>query len=379
MSTPSLEGLRTPALLLDEARMQRNVGRMRARAESLGVTLRPHLKTAKSLDVAHRLFDGGSGPITVSTLREAEYFVAGGFDDLLYAVGLSVDKLPDIHALRRRGAAICVVLDHPDVARAVAAHCADWPRPLPVLIEIDSDGRRAGITPDDPRLGQTAARLEQAVGITLRGVLTHAGGSYGARDAEGLRDWARREREAAVAAAETVRQAGHACPVVSVGSTPTACFADHLEGVTELRAGVFVFQDLYQAGLGVCAVDDIAISVLATVISHRPEQGWLIVDAGGLALSKDRSTASQPVDLGFGRVCSLDGRPIGDLIVARADQEHGIVVSPGGHLEPERLPLGSRVRILPNHACMTAAAHDRYHVLDGEGGLVGEWFRVNGW
>jgi D-serine deaminase-like pyridoxal phosphate-dependent protein len=169
--------------------------------------------------------------------------------------------------------------------------------------------------------------------------------------------------------------------VVSVGSTPTAHSATDLTGVTEVRAGVFVFFDLVMAGIGVCQVEDIAVSVLATVIGHQREKGWILVDAGWMAMSQDRGTRRQAVDQGYGLVCNTAGIPYADLIVADANQEHGIItVRPGsGGVLPD-LAIGDRVRILPNHACATAAQHPCYHVVHGSSEKVeAEWLRFGGW
>jgi D-serine deaminase-like pyridoxal phosphate-dependent protein len=168
--------------------------------------------------------------------------------------------------------------------------------------------------------------------------------------------------------------------VVSVGSTPTAHAARSLEGVTEVRAGVYMFGDLVQAGLGVIGVEDIALSVLATVIGHQHERGWIIVDAGWMALSRDRGTAGHAVDQGYGLVCSADGTPYADLIVTDANQEHGIVARrPGSTALLPNFRLGDLLRILPNHACATAAQHDRYQVVGPGGAIEAEWPRFNGW
>ena len=127
-----------------------------------------------------------------------------------------------------------------------------------------------------------------------------------------------------------LRARGHACPVVSVGSTPTATFAESFDGVTEVRTGVYMFQDLVMAGLGVCAIDDIAISVLASVIGHQRDKNWIITDAGWMAMSRDRGTQKQKIDQGYGVVCDAAGMPIDDLIVVDANQEHGIVARRDG-------------------------------------------------
>ena len=147
-----------------------------------------------------------------------------------------------------------------------------------------------------------------------------------------------------------------------------------------MRAGVFVMFDLVMAGIGVCAVDDIALSVLATVIGHRADRGWTFVDAGWMALSRDRGTAKQPVDQGYGIVCDVDGRPYPDLIVTETNQEHGIIALRPGSTAPQvALPVGAKVRILPNHACATGAQHDRYHVVAAGADTVRQWERFRGW
>jgi D-serine deaminase-like pyridoxal phosphate-dependent protein len=183
-----------------------------------------------------------------------------------------------------------------------------------------------------------------------------------------------------VHAAQRLRAAGIACPVVSVGSTPTALFAENLDGVTEVRAGVFVFFDLVMAGLGVCRLDEIALSVLATVIGHRPDKGWTLLDAGWMAMSRDRGTASQPVDQGYGLVCDLEGKPLHDLVLVGANQEHGIMAHRSGQVDGAvHLPVGTQVRILPNHACSTAAQYGRYQVLGPGGDITASWPRFSGW
>ena len=184
-----------------------------------------------------------------------------------------------------------------------------------------------------------------------------------------------------MAAAEALRAAGHECPVVSVGSTPTAHFGEDLTGVTEMRAGVYMFFDLVMHGVGVCTTDDIAISVLTTVIGTKPERGWILVDAGWMALSRDRGTAAQRIDQGYGLVCDLSGKLYPDLIVAQASQEHGILaIRSGSDATLPDLPIGTKVRILPNHACATASQHELYNVISaGSDAIEAQWPRMRGW
>ncbi|TCZ55243.1 alanine racemase [Roseicella aquatilis] len=380
LSSDRLGALPTPSLILDEARMLRNIDRLRARLAPHGVVLRPHLKTAKSVEVARRVLADGTGPATVSTLKEAEVFAAAGVRDILYAVGIAPQKLDRVLALRAAGCDLSVILDSREQAEAVAAAARRADDPIPVLIEIDSDGHRGGLRPEDPAL-IGIGRLLYAGGAALRGVVTHAGESYGVAGEAAHAAFAERERAAAVAAAEALRAAGLPCPVVSVGSTPTAHAARDLTGVTEVRAGVYVFFDLVMAGIGVCSTDDIALSVLATVIGHQRERGWILVDAGWMALSRDRGTANQAVDQGYGLACDVEGRVIGDLILAAANQEHGILaLRPGSTGLLPDLPVGTRLRILPNHACATAAQFDGYAVLRADGAApLAQWSRFGGW
>jgi D-serine deaminase-like pyridoxal phosphate-dependent protein len=363
----TLNELETPALVLDAAIMEANVARLRARLGGLGVALRPHVKTAKCDEVAKRCLEGQPGGITVSTLAEAEYFAARGVRDILYAVGLAPNKVRHVQDLRRRGVELTVLLDNLEQARFVSD--------IPCLIEIDCDGHRAGVKPDDPAL----AELGRAV-KNLRGVMTHAGSSYNCRSVEAIAEVAEMERRAVVVASETLIREKPSASIVSVGSTPTAHFARNLDGVTEVRAGVYVFFDLVMAGISVCRVEDIALSVLATVIGHQADKGWAITDAGWMAMSRDRGTAAQPLDQGYGLVCDADGRPLDGVIVADANQEHGILAHRSGEAgRMPHLPVGTLVRILPNHACATGAQHAAYHVVRASRRVEERWERIRGW
>jgi D-serine deaminase-like pyridoxal phosphate-dependent protein len=372
----SIFELATPALLLDRQRLERNAARMQEKVRSLGVTLRPHVKTAKSIDVLRVLSGGAEMPITVSTLAEARYFFGHGVTDILYGVGIAPVKLPEIADLIRAGCRLRVILDTVEAAEAVRSFSDDERVDIEALIEIDSDGRRAGVAPSDPLLIEIGQRL----GSGLAGVMTHAGASYDCRSREEFEAMAEQERALTVDAAERLRAAGLSCPMVSVGSTPTLHYARRLDGVTEARAGVYVFGDLVQAELGTCGFDDIAIAVIASVIGHNRHHGRVLIDAGFLALSRDRGTADLPVDWGYGAVCdAATAEIIEDVIVSSTNQEHGILTSRSGEIDFGRFPVGSRVKILPNHACATAAAHDRYFVTDGSERIADVWERVNGW
>lgn len=376
--TPSLLTLDTPAALIDETRMTRNIQLMQARMDALGVRLRPHVKTSKSEAVMRRQLDAGAQGVTVSTLQEAEACFALGITDVLYAVAIAPARLEQVRALRRRGCRLGILTDSLAGARAIVEAGQRHAEAFDVWLEIDCDGHRAGLQPDDPKLLQVAEVL-RAGGMTLVGVLTHAGSSYELHEAAALQALAEQERALCVAAAERLRGQGFACPQVSIGSTPTALSALDLTGVTEVRAGVYVFQDLVMLNVGICRADDLALSVLTTVIGHQPEKGWVLVDAGWMALSRDRGTQRQQRDFGYGQVCDLDGTWLEGALLSGANQEHGMISFAGGapaDLE-QRFPVGSRLRVLPNHACATGGQFDHYHAVDTTGALTA-WSRLHG-
>lgn len=376
-----LKDLQTPALILDAKRLDANLAMMAAKAKLLGVALRPHLKTSKCWDVAKRQLSSPEGPATVSTLREAEYFAAHGVKDMIYAVGIAPAKLARVAALNAQGADVKVIFDNAAAGRAISDFCEKEKVTIKALLEIDCDGHRSGLKPEDPTLIEVAKSLRPETGAQLAGVLTHAGGSYNGTGSEDFLRRAHEERDGIVRAATRLREAGLPCPIVSVGSTPTAVFGDDLTGVTELRCGVYAFFDLFMRGLGVCKQEQLALSVLVTVIGHQKEKNWVITDGGWMSLSRDRGTASQKVDQGYGIVADIAGNPVSeDLIVVSANQEHGIISTRDGRpFDLERYPVGTMLRIFPNHACPTAAQHPQYYVVEGGEDVKAVWPRIYGW
>lgn len=373
-----LSDLNTPAALVDTARMQRNIDLMQARMNMLGVAFRPHVKTTKCLPIAQSQIKAGARGITVSTLKEAEQFFAAGIKDILYAVGMAAPKLRQAASLIQKGCALKIIADSADAAAAIGRFSAEYNVKFEVWIEIDTDGHRSGVQPDCDSLIEIGRILAQA--DALQGVMTHAGGSYALSTPEALQAMAEQERSRCVRAAQRLRDAGLPCPVVSVGSTPTALNAKQLEGVTEVRAGVYIFFDLVMKNIGACSEDDIALSVLTTVIGHQAEKGWAIVDAGWMAMSRDRGTQKQSCDFGYGQVCDAHGRPMPGYLIESANQEHGIIArkdSMDGDIA-RTLPVGTLLRILPNHACATGAQFPEYQAVQGDH-VLATWPRFYGW
>ena len=379
MNSPCFSQQETPYLLLDVSRLDANIARLKNHLARLGVTLRPHVKTNKSIEVSERFFDTPTRPITVSTLHEADFFFANGFTDILYAVAIAPNKFEHVKKLLLAGADLKLILDNRETAKLLRDFAVANSLPVNILLEIDSDGHRSGLPPCSLEITEIAALLNGSP-ITILGVMTHAGNSYGSASTAEIVQYAHQERDAVVSSANMLRELGVAVSMVSVGSTPTALFCDDLTGVTEVRAGVFAFFDLFMHGIGVCALNELALSVVTTVIGHQREKGWVITDAGWMALSRDRGTAGQKIDQGYGVVCRMDGTPYGNLTVSGANQEHGIISAKDGkdtaHLDA--LPVGAQVRILPNHACSTAAQYEGYF-LCGHSGSAIYWSRINGW
>lgn len=304
---------------------------------------------------------------------------ANGITDILYAVDIVPDRLDRVAALLRHGLRLTVITDDAATAAALGAEAAALRVRVPVMIEVDVGEGRGGIHPGSDAVLEIGRALAASGGAELVGVMAHAGHSYATRSIDGIAAITANEGRSAVFAATRLRAIGLPCPVVSVGSTLTALHGPVIEGVTEIRCGVYMFGDLFQAQIHSCAIEDLAVSVLATVIGHRRDPNRLIIDAEALALSKDRSTAGMPFDAGFGLVADIASAPhTPTLRVDRVYQEHGVIeLADPGLLE--KLPIGSRVRVLPNHVCLTAAMYDRYLAVDGDDTVRDTWARCNGW
>ncbi len=370
--------LDTPSLILNRKKLEANIAFCKKRARQLGVTWRPHVKTHKCAEVSRMQLDDHTGPITVSTVKEAEFFFEAGIRDMIYAVGIAPHKLSRIDAINRKGADVKIILDNIASAQVVSDYCCTHSTSFSVLIEVDCDGHRSGLKPSDPALVETAKALTD--GASFAGVLTHAGDSYAEDTPEGLDRCARGELEAINTTVRMLAAAGFVSKIVSVGSTPTFAVCKSAEGVTEYRSGVGTFGDLFMTNVGVCKTEEIALSVQVCVIGHQLEKNWIITDGGWLAMSRDRGTASQKTDYGYGAVCDAAGNVLAGYWMKSANQEHGIICRRDGTpINPNEFPIGTRLRILPNHACSTAAAFDKYYLTDDDETVSAVWTRINNW
>ena len=340
--------------------VQRNCDRMRAKALASAVAFRPHVKTHKTEEIARLQHGGAIGPITVSTLAEGEFFAARGWRDITYAFPIAPGKLDRAAALASRIDRLNIVIDNHEALRAIeeSGHTFD------VFLKIDCGYHRAGVDPDDPDSEQLARAIAQSEFVRFQGLLTHAGHSYDAQSADDIR---RIAGEESAALSRFRALLGRDEIVRSIGSTPTASVVDAFTNCDEVRPGNYVFYDAFQSTIGSCAFDDVAVSVLTTVSGVYPERRSLIVDAGALALSKDAGAGN-----GFGIVCDEELRPL-PLKVVALSQEHGKIEG-----NVSQVAVGTKLRIVPNHSCLTAAMFDAYHVVE-QGRVVEEWRPVRGW
>ena len=347
-----ISDLPTPALLLDLDILEANLSRMAERAQTLGVTLRPHIKTHKCIEIGQRQRALGATGITVATLPEARVFADRGFDDITWAFPIILSRIDEARELAER-VTLRIVLDSPDAFIRVNG----TGYPFHAWLKVDCGYHRAGVDPRSEIALNLARDLHESPTLIFDGILTHSGHSYHARGREAIERVAEEERQVMVEFAERLRsEGGIDVPNISVGSTPALSVVEHLTGITEARPGNYALHDFSQTVIGSCTVRDCAVTVLAGVVSSQPGSGHSIVDAGALALSKDPGPDNAPHRT-MGEI--FDDYDAGalrsDTRVVSLSQEHGTVSA--------RLPVGSQVRILPNHSCLTVAQFDEYHVV----------------
>ena len=359
--------LTTPALLIERSVLQQNCDRMRHKAR--GVKFRPHVKTHKSLEIGRIQHGGHAGAITVSTLAEAEAFARDGFRDITYAVPIAPDKLGRAAALAREIERLCVLIDSETALRAIEAFHREHGVLFDVFLKIDCGSHRAGVDPDSPDSTRLAMAMAESAAVRFQGLLTHAGHSYNARDVDDISRVAGEESGSLTRFRALLEGMDHLCR--SIGSTPTASVVESFTECDEVRPGNYVFYDAFQAAIGSCAMADVAVSVLTTVIGSYPERRSLIVDAGALALSKDLGPNHIDPRSGYGVVCDLNLGPL-PMRLASLSQEHGVIAA------DHPLPVGTKLRIIPNHSCLTAAMFDAYQIVD-RGRVVDQWKPVRGW
>ena len=371
-----LETIKTPSLVLDIERVRRNALRMSERMRSLGANLRPHVKTHKCVEVARLQTAGQTGAITVSTLAEARAFARQGFGDILYGVPIEPGKFDEAIELSRVCERLILITDDVDIPPVLDERARRAGVALDLFLKIDCGYHRCGVEPHAAEAVEIPRLILDSSNLRFAGILTHAGHSYHCRSREELLALARHERDLMTEMAERLRAMDIPVPVVSVGSTPTMTHVDHLKGVDEARPGNYIFFDAFQATLGSCSIDDCALTVLAAVVHRDRAHRKIVLDAGAIALSKDRGAVEIDPACGYGLVLDLKGRDTGARVQGLS-QEHGEVLVQDAETF-DRLKVGARVRILANHSCLTAAQHSHYNVLE-QGRIVDAWEIQRGW
>ena len=350
----------TPALVIDLDRLNANLERMAYRASQLGVKLRPHIKTHKCVEIARKQIDFGARGITVATLHEARSFRGGGFSDITWAFPVIMNRIAEVREIAQ-SVTFRVVVDSAEAVRALR----EAGFPLHVMLKVDCGYHRAGVDPETPRAVSIAHDIVNSSNLVFDGILSHSGHAYNAKSRKEMLDAAREERDLMLGFKDRLESEGITVNEISVGSTPSMSVIDSLDGATEARPGNYVFYDYSQVVLGTCEVSDCSLTVISSVVSRSLKSGHSVIDAGALALSKDGGLPQFPhatmgeifSDYGVGR---LDDT----LRVTHLSQEHGIISRVEG--------IGERLRILPNHSCLTAANFSHYEVVQGEE-VVDRW------
>lgn len=373
-----IDSLQTPALLLDWDVLESNLNGMQQRANKLGVSLRPHIKTHKCIEIGKRQLTLGARGITVSTVFEAEQFAAAGFDDITWAFPLPPAFAKKAFELNER-VTLRVILDSLEAKECLETTTRSNNKPLHVWLKVDCGYHRAGVDPESALAEELVRSLNESNVLTFDGILTHAGHSYHARSREEIVPVAEQERGVMINFAEKMRARGFAIPAISIGSTPSISVARNLKGIDEIRPGNYAFYDYTQAAIGSCSVADCALTVLSSVISHQPGAAHFIIDAGALALSKDVGPTHVRNDMGMGIIYEDYGRKrlMSHIQVRSLSQEHGKVVADSPGFIEGQYKVGEKVRILEHHSCLTAAQFDEYCVVRGDE-VVDRWKILRG-
>ena len=318
-------------------------------ARTMGVSLRPHVKTHKTVELAMLQHEGKKDKITVSTLSEARFYSEHGFKDIFYAVPFIHTKLPLLESLSPE-TTFHISVDQPGQLDQILKHIT---QPLNIFLEVDSGGIRSGKASDAEVFVRMAEEISRHKLARLSGVFTHGGHSYSARNAPDAKPALLDEIRSVSIVAQKLRKAGFEVPEVSIGSTPGLFHDVDYEEVTEIRPGNYIFYDLTQSDIGSCSENNISVTVTASVLGIYPEKNQLIIDAGALAMSKDRGATHLRDKITYGDII---GYP--ELSFSRLSQEHGVIEL--NSVPPETFSVGDTLRILPNHSCLTAACFPFY-------------------
>ena len=363
----------TPCLLLDKKRLLTNIERMAQKADENEVALRPHIKTHKCIEIAELQREHGAGGLTVSTLDEASIFADAGFNDITYAIPMTSNKISAALAVADK-TELKLLVDSQHAIKTLNERCNEFGTIMDILLKVDCGYHRCGVDPQSNSSVKLVQKIASSSHLRFRGILTHAGHSYGAQNHKQLVEIAHQEQKVMVDFAHKLKTENKRFnpEIVSIGSTPTMSTTEKImEGITEIRPGNYVFYDYSQVKIGSCKAEDCALTVLASVVGKYDDH--LVIDAGATALSKDLGPSEREGVQQFGKIYSdYDENSFHpSLSIESLSQEHGKV----RFEEPSsvaNMEISSILRILPNHSCLTANLHDYYYVLE-DSEIVDKW------
>ena len=355
---PLIDDRLTPYIEVDALRLEQNLQQMQLKADAAGVTLRPHIKTHKSVWIAQRQLALGARGITVSKPSEGIRFIQGGIRDLLLAYPVvqaqSVAEL--LHQAVLHQAKITLIADALHGVEALAEAWQQQPDcELAVAIKVDVGLHRIGVNPHTDQAVVIAQALREK-GLPFAGLVSHAGHAYGAGNPAAIAEIADQEAALMQQLQATLQAAGfNACPL-SVGSTPTALAADIAPGIDEIRPGNYALLDLTACRLGLSRVDQLAMSVITRVVAVNDY--FVIVDAGSKMLSSDKGPHGTTAS-GFGVAADARGQT---YEVSKLSEEHGFLL-----YQDSPPKVGSLLRIFPNHSCAVMAQSDDFILRHEQG------------
>ena len=363
-SNSIINEVETPAVLLDETRMMGNLRAMQDLADRHGVSLRPHIKTHKSLEIGRRQIALGASGVTVATVDEAHVFIEGGFESITVArpvvSSAKWDRL--LSAARAQDADLRVVTDSKEGIQIAGERAAAHGQTVGLFLKIDVGLHRCGLLPDDPRIVDLAGMIHDHANLAFRGILSHAGHVYGSKSRAEAAGIAEAERRTMIAVRDALQSDGLLVREVSVGATPAILATECFDGITEIRPGNYVFLDLLPVRVGVAGIAEVALTVLATVISRN--EHYFVTDAGSKTLTSDTGVHGMTGNQGFGLAYPASSflEPDGEMTVEKVSEEHGMVGRNGLDLA-----IGSKIRIVPVHSCPVANLARSYAVLTPDG------------
>jgi D-serine deaminase-like pyridoxal phosphate-dependent protein len=354
--------LRTPCVLVDHVKLERNIDRMQAAVSARGLRLRPHAKTHKSPELARVQIGRGAVGVCCAKLGEAEVFAAAGIEDIRLPYPLLPVNADRVLALLDQ-THLSFIVDHPGVAQGWSDAMQNAGRTVDVLVKVDVGFHRCGIDPNASGAAELVARIAELPGLRFKGLLSHAGHAYLANSEAEIATVAATEARLLNDLAARVRDLGVPVEEISVGATPSARFSVQQSGLTELRPGNYIYYDRTQVGLGSATWDDCALTVLARVVS-RPAPDRVILDCGSKTLTNDQARGTGDMR-GHGAILqSLDTAvPDTTLTIERLSEEHANVRVSGS---ARALDPGNLVRVVPNHSCVVSNLVDAVWLVNGD-------------